>query len=78
MAEVARLLTLSHGAHLEYRQAVLIPDASEARAALLRAQDFRTQAIALDPDLTAPAWQAEAAKYPHAELLLFYAVELLK
>lgn len=76
---VADLLERSHVAHVAYRDAIRAGDPPAlATVNLVNAQRHRLSAHALDPDHTDPAWTADAAKYPHDELVAFYAQQLAR
>ena len=51
-------------------------DAGEARRWLEEAAQTRVTAQLIDPAYTDPAWRAEAAQFPHEELLQFYRQQL--
>jgi len=85
---VAQLLEQSHAAHIRYREAIprriaggestiVVPgDATAAYQALFDACRLRTEALALDPQRTDPAWLDEVPVRDHDALLTFYADQL--
>lgn len=87
---VRDLLKLSQAAHLRYQAAVprmaaagaLVQanpgDAEESQTQLKAAANARAQAELQDPTHSDPSWAAEAATYPHQELLVFYLLQLSK
>lgn len=76
--EVAKLLAESRASHLAWRQGQRLGNTTEARAALERAAQCRTDAGILDPGHRTSAWADDAKTHPHAELLAFYAEQLAK
>lgn len=76
---IADLLERSHAAHTAYREAIRAGQPTAlATIELVNAQRHRLVAHALDPDHTDPAWAAEALKYPHEDLVAFYAQQLAR
>lgn len=75
---VSNLLAESRASHLAWRQGQRLGNMPEARIALERASQSRTDAAILDPGLRAPAWREDAKTHPHTELLAFYAEQLRK
>jgi hypothetical protein len=78
VTDLLRASLAAHQAALEARQQ---RDPATASLQLQIAYDLRLQAHRLDPDHTAPAWQAEDRKTPrgrdtHSELLAFYRSQL--
>lgn len=51
-------------------------DPDEALRYLKEAARARAQAEVIDPTHSDPAWAAEAAQFPHQELLVFYLQQL--
>lgn len=77
---VSDLLQQSRDAHQRYREALptrgYMGDPVSARASLVQALDYREQAVSADPELTEPAWAAEASTHDHTALLAFYREQL--
>ena len=69
-ADVDRLLTASRGAH-ERAKSARHHKRPDAAALLAEARDLRLQAVAADPEHTAPAWAWEETS--HAAYMAFYA-----
>ncbi len=73
---VAEMLDASHMAHNYYRNAVAERRSMDAAASLRAALLARQAADAADPQHTDPAWHDEAKKFPHLQLMAFYAAHL--
>lgn len=77
MTEVAQKLTASQTAHLKAMQCRLKKDTIGHLACISEAYERRTEAHALDPDHSDPAWASETTrKFNHDACLQFYRHEL--